>query len=60
MGITENLKKKNPIFAFMEIKKKKTKGQKLYLKQYWLKTSNLGRERDIQINRVQKISNSLS
>lgn len=44
MGITENLKKKKT-FAFMEIKKKKTKGQKLYLKQCWLKTSNLGRER---------------
>lgn len=45
MGITENLKKKKKTFAFMEIKKKKTKGQKLYLKQCWLKTSNLGIER---------------
>ena len=34
----QKIRKKPTIFAFMEIQKKKTKGHKLYLKQYWLKT----------------------
>ena len=37
-GNYRKLEKKPAIFAFMEIQKKKTKGHKLYLKQYWLKT----------------------